>query len=253
MSTENNAGSAIAGSPIISGPDLNVLPGQPQVEMVPRAEYDKLYSSYGTQSNEVGEYRQFFNDISPLLEKLDSAPELAKAILDEKFDTGLATAILEGRVSIADANAVQTAAAAVETKLGAKAFNATSAEDIAKMVEKEVNKVKEQFEQRDELRSFEQKTADFIASTPDFADHGDAISKWLDDHADITDVETAYFAVKGKLSAGDAAKIAEARQAEISKEMAANAGGGSGAATHIRRGAAMVDQLIAGRSNPNVF
>jgi hypothetical protein len=221
--------------------------------MIPKAEYDKLYSAYGTLSNETGELRQFFGDITPLLEKADKSPELVQAFLNDKFDPDLATAILEGRVSVSDAQAVQAAAATVETKIGKQAFNAATPEEIAKMVEKEVAKVKEQFEQRDELRSFEQRTADFIASTPDFADHGDAISKWLDDHADITDVETAYFAVKGKLTVSEAAKISEQRQSEIAKEMAQNAGGGSSAATHIRRGSNVVDQLIAGRSNPNVF
>lgn len=258
MSNEVIPGSVNTGSPLISGPaNPNVLPvaGQPQqqAEMVPKAQYDELFSKFGQMGNENGEYRQFFNDISPLLEKLDNSPELAKAILDEKFDVGLATAILEGRVSVTDANAIQAAAATVEKGIGTKAFNATSPEEIAKMIETQVNKVKNELEQKEELRTFEQKTADFIANTPDFSDHGDAISKWFDSHPDIVDVETAYYAVKGKMSAEDAAKKATQTQAEVAKEMAQNAAGGASVATHIQRGSSLVDQLIGGRSNPNVF
>lgn len=255
--SNQNVGSAAAGSPEINGPaDPNVLPaGQPNVvgEVVSKAEHDALATKIGQMGNELGEYRSFFNDISPLLEKLDGSPELAKAILDEKFDTGLAEAILDGRVTIAEAGAVQAAAANVQQSIGDKAFNATNPEDLAKLVEKEMAKIRKEFEQRDELRTFEQKTSDFIANTPDFADHGEKISKWLDDHQDVTDVETAYFAVKGKISAEEAAKLTEQHQAEIAKDMARNAGSGSGSTTFIRRDAPLVDKLIASRSNPNVF
>jgi hypothetical protein len=52
------------------------------------------------QKKDLDEYKQFFNDLTPLLEKLDKEPELAKAFLDERFNTYLATAIVEGRVLI---------------------------------------------------------------------------------------------------------------------------------------------------------
>lgn len=254
--SEINDGSVFTGSPMSSGPiNPNELPGlgQPQGEVVPKAQYDELFTRFGQMGNEMGEYRQFFDDITPLLEKLDNSPEIAKAILDEKFDTALATAILEGRVSVGDAAVVQAAVSTVQKDLGKKAYGAASAEDVAKLVEKEVAKVKLELDQRDELRSFTQGTNDFIANTPDFTEHGDEISNWLDNHVDVTDVETAYYAVKGKLSESDAGKKAAAAQAEAAKEMAQNAGGGGGVATHIRRDSSLVDQLIGGRPNPNVF
>lgn len=254
---ENNSGSVQTGSPIIGGPaNANVLPaGQPQQvgEMVPKAQYDELFSKFGQQGNELGKHREFFDDITPLLEKLNDSPELAKVILDEKFDTNLATAILEGRVTVQEAGQVQAAVASVQKELGKQAFNASTPEDIAKMVEKEVGKVRQEIEHRDEMRSFEKRTSDFIASTSDFADYGDSISRWLDDHADIVDVETAYYAVKGKLSADEAAKKTIEAQTELAKEIAQNAGGGAGVATHLRRDSKLIDQLIGGRANPNVF
>lgn len=256
--SQNNTGSVQTGSPLIGGPsDANVLPasGQPQVqgEFVPKAQYDELFTKMGQMGNENGEFRQFFNDLTPLLEKLDKSPELARAFLDEKFNEDLAKAILDGRVTVKEAQAVAAATENVQQQLGQPAFNATSSEDLAKLVEKEMAKLRTELEQKDELRSFEQRTADFIANTPDFADYGDKISKWLDDHADVTDVETAYFAVKGKLSAEEAAKVAGNAQAELAKEMAQNASGGGSSATYVRRESNIVDQLIAGRSNPNVF
>lgn len=253
--SDNNDGSAKAGSPIIGGPNPNHFQdvGQPQtVEMVPKTQYDELFAKMGQMGNENGEYRKFFDDIAPLLEKLDTMPEVAKAILDEKFDTTLATAILEGKVTVGEAKAVQKAEEKVKKELG-KEYKETSEVDIAKLVEKEVEKVKVEIKEREELRDFEQKTADFIANTSDFAEYGDKISTWLDNHVDVTDVETAYYAVKGKLSAEDAAAKAEKAQAEAAKEVAMNASGGAGVATHIRRGTPMVDRLIGGRGNPNTF
>lgn len=257
MSEFNQDGSVYAGSPLIGGPtnpnDFSGT-GQPLTgETVPKAEYDKLYEAYGKQSNEVGEFRSFFDDVTPLLEKMDKYPEIAKAVMDEKFDSTLATAILEGKVSVGDAKAIEAAATAVQKDLGKKEFAATSAEDVAKLVEKEMVKARKELEEQEELRSFKQSTADFIANTPDFADHGAAISEWLDDHVEVSDVEVAYYAVKGQLSTQDAMSQAARAQAEASKDWAQNAGGGQGVATHIQRGTPLIDQLIGSRSNPNVF
>lgn len=246
-------GSVQAGSPITGGPNM----GQPQAEMVPKAVYDELYTKMGEMGNENGEYRKFFGDITPLLEKLDENPEIAQAILDEKFDTTLAEAIIAGKVSIIDAAVVQTAHTEVKKELGNKAYNAASSEDIATIVDQKVKERMQSFSedqrQRDELRSFEQHTNEFIANTPDFTDFSDQITKWLDNHADVTDVETAYYAVKGKLSEGEAANRTAQAQGDAAKDVALNAAGGAGNATYIRKDEKLVDVLIGGRSNPNVF
>lgn len=252
---EINNGSVNAGSPVISGP-ANVFPaGQPQQEgeFVPKAQYDELFTKMGQMGNENGEYRQFFDDLSPLLEKLDKSPELAKAFMDEKFNTDLATAIMEGRITVGEAGAIEAATNTVKQQVGMQAFNTSNPEDLSKLVEKEMAKLRAELDQKEELRTFEQRTTEFIASTPDFADYGDKISKWLDDHVDVTDVETAYFAVKGKMSVEEASRAAGNAQAELAKEMAQNAAGGGSSATYIRRDSNVIDSLIAGKSNPNVF
>lgn len=255
--SDNNNGSVATGSPLIGGPaNANVLPaGQPQQqgEFVSKAQYDELFTKMGQMGNENGEYRKFFDDLTPLLEKLDASPELAKAIMDEKFDSTLAEAILDGRVTVKEAKDLAAATDAVQQKLGEPAFNAASQGDLAKLVEKEMAKLRTELEQKEELRSFEQRTTEFIANTADFADYGDKISKWLDDHSDVTDVETAYYAVKGKMSVEEAGKLASNAQAELAKEMAQNASGGGSSATYIRRDSNIVDSLIASRGNPNVF
>src|ERR1035437_2069752 len=79
--------------------------------------YEELMSRFGTQGQELGEYRTFFQNISPLLDKLDQAPELVQAIIDGKVDKGIAQAVMEGRVDIRDAAIVQQAADTVKEKL----------------------------------------------------------------------------------------------------------------------------------------
>lgn len=44
------------------------------------------------------EYRKFFENISPLLDKLDANPELAQAIVDGKVDNELAIAVVTGEI-----------------------------------------------------------------------------------------------------------------------------------------------------------
>lgn len=126
-----NSGSASAGSPIVPAPNPN--PGAPAGQTLPTGgaidkakAYDELETRFGTQGKELGEYRQFFQNIAPLLDKLDQSPEMVQAIVDGKLDKDIAKAVLEGRVDVRDAAAVQAAHDQVKTKLGDKAYEATS-------------------------------------------------------------------------------------------------------------------------------
>ena len=96
-----------AGSPIVPAPGQ---PGAPagQTNTTGGAtgdtkNYDELVARFGTQGQELGEYRQFFQNIAPLLDKLDQAPELVQAIIDGKVDKNIAQAVMEGRVDVRDA------------------------------------------------------------------------------------------------------------------------------------------------------
>jgi hypothetical protein len=242
-----NPGSAKAGSPTGS-----VSAGSP----IDPEQYKNLEKVVGTQGQELGEFRQFFADISPLLEKLDKNPELVQAIVEGKLDAELAKAVMDGKVTIGDAKVVSAASAEVKKELGSKAYANASPEDIERLINEKVSAVKDELKGNlkdvEDTRVFEAQVSDFISRTPDFADYAQAIDKWLDSH-DITDISVAYYAVKGELSVKEAAKAAQEAEGEAAKGVALNAGGGPSMVTYSGGGADIVDSLISGKSNPNIF
>lgn len=223
---------------------------------VDQEQYKNLEKALGTQGQELGELRQFFTDIAPLLEKLDKSPELVQAIVDGKIDTNLTKAILDGKVKIEDAKIVSAANTEVKKELGTKTYNSTDPKDIEKMVEEKVALIKQELtgsmKEMEDARVFEAQLNDFISRTPDFEQYAAEIDKYLDEH-DITDIEVAYYAVKGKLSEKEAKKVAEREAGEAAKNVALNAGGGASRITYSGEGENVVDSLIAGRANPNIF
>lgn len=249
-----NAGSASTGP--VSTPNTGASTGQPGSTgdaIVNSQAYKALEQRLGEQGRELGDYRQFFQNISPLLEKLDQAPELVQAIIDGKVDKSLAQAVIENRVDIKDAAIVQAAHEQVKQQLGSKGYNAASADEVNKLIETQVGKVRKEFEEKAELQSFEDYTRTFIQNTPDFQSYSGAIDQWLEDHDNITDIEVAYYAVKGKMSEAGAAKAAEVAAAERQKDFMANAQGGGSTSRYAADGTPLVDQLIASRSNANLF
>lgn len=257
---DNNNGSAAAGSPIAgSVPNANTFAaGQTQAagSQIDPAQHKELEGLVGRQGAELGEYRKFFTDIAPLLEKLDKSPEIVKAILSDKVTGDLAKAALDGKVTIGEAQIVTQAHAEVKKELGKAGYQATTPEEINKMVEDKAKEIRADFEtkfkERDDMANFESSVNDFIARTPDFTKYAAEIDNWLDEH-DVTDIAVAYYAVKGELSEKEARQRADADGAEAQKNLALNAGGGNGRATHIQGGESIVDSLIAGKSNPNIF
>lgn len=257
--SDGNNGSAAAGSPI-AGPTVNLnnpgaSVGQPQGQGTGvnyEEQYRKLEEKLGAQGMELGEYRQFFQNISPLLDKLDQAPTLVQGILDGKIDDQLVTAVLDGRISVKDAQDVTKAHQEVKKEIGQKGYGDASPEAINKMVEDRVQKMRRDFEQDIELKAFEDKTQKFIENTKDFVEYADGIDKWLDSH-DVTDVEVAYWAVKGRMSEATAQKKAEEDAAERAKDLALNAMGGGVTTQYFEAGSPVVDKLISGSRNPNVF
>lgn len=255
-----NNGSGQPGSPI-AGPTINpnnpgagvgqpVVPqGASAADVVPKAVYDQLESKFGSQGMELGEYRSFFKNIEPLLDKLEKAPELVQAIIDGKITGDLAKAVYEGKVQVGDAQAVQQAAQAVQ---GNPENQGKTTPEIEALIEQKARELRKEFEEKTELQSFEQSTQKFIEGTPDFADYADKVSAWLDSH-DITDIRIAYYAVKGELSEAAAKRTAEAAAGEAARGIVANAGGGNSPAQYANDGTPLVDRLIASRPNANVF
>jgi CRISPR/Cas system CSM-associated protein Csm2 small subunit len=211
--------------------------------------FKELERRFGEQGRELGEYRQFFENVSPLLDKLDKDPALVQAILDDKIDESLVQAVVEGRVELKDAEVVTEAQKLVRSDLG-KAVKTTSPQDIERLVEKKVDEVRREFEEKAELQTFEQRTTQFIESTPDFLEYAEEIDKWLDSH-DVTDIEVAYYAVKGQLSEAAARNQAALDAAERAKGVALNASGGGVTSQYADDGTPLVDKLIGGSNSPN--
>ena len=220
------------------------------------AMYKELEKKFGSQGRELGEYRSFIEGITPLLNKLDASPELVQAIIDGKVDSELAKAAMEGKISFQDAAVVTQAHTEVKKDLGKRNYDASSPEDIQRLIEEKVSAVRTEMEAKmssaDEMRNFERSVNDFIDRTPDFADFAAEINDWLDDH-DTTDIQVAYYAVKGQVSEREAQRLAKEQAVENAKDIALNAGGGSSSRTYVRNDSDIVDRLIGGRSNPNVF
>jgi hypothetical protein len=247
--SDPNFGSAAAGSPASVPAAAGETPGQ---TVDTSKNYDELASRFGAQGQELGEYRQFFQNIAPLLDKLDAAPELVQAIIDGKVDKQIAQAVIEGRVDVRDAQAVVQANETVKEKIGEKAYDMATPESISKLVQAEVSKVRAEFAEKADLQTFQDYTQKFIEKTPDFQEYASDIDKWLDTH-DVADIEVAYYAVKGQMSEAKAAKVAETVAANNAKELMANAPGGNQQAQYSPNGAPLVDSFIAGRPNPNSF
>lgn len=262
--TDINNGSANAGSSIGGGvPNPNSFGGalgETQKDAASQINPDQvkeLESLVGRQGQELGEFRKFFQDISPLLDKLDKSPEIVQAILNDNVTADLAKAAMEGKISVSDAQVVSKAHAEVKKDLGKEGYVKTDSEDISRLVEEKVKEIRTEFEgklkERDELTSFESETQDFIARTPDFTKYASEIDKWLDEHDNVTDISVAYYAIKGELSEREAKKQAEIDLAEHQKGLALNSAGGGNRATHIASDQEAVDQLIGGKTNPNSF
>jgi hypothetical protein len=166
--SENNSG-----SPIVPAPNPNQISpaGEANKTGGEKGEtdaYKELETRFGSQGQELGEYRTFFQNIAPLLDKLDQAPELVQAIIDGKVDADIAKAVMEGRVDVKDAAIVQQANENVKEKLGEKKYDLATPESITKLVETEVSKVRKEFEEKADLQSFEEYSQKFIEKTADF-------------------------------------------------------------------------------------
>lgn len=213
------------------------------------AAYKEIESKFGAQGQELGEYRNFVNQITPLLEKLDANPGLVRAIVDGKIDESLVSAVLEGKITQQDAQVVTKANEQVTAEVGKTDMSQMTPEQVEAMIAAKAEEIRRDMEERAELQTFEQQTQAFIESTPDFVEYAEEIDKWLDTH-NIADIEVAYYAVKGQMSSAAAQKVAEEAAAERQKEMMLNASGGGGYATTAPDGTPLIDKLVGGPANP---
>lgn len=202
---------------------------------------------------ELNDYKNFFEGLQPLLQSLESNPELVQAILDGKLTKEFAEAALAGKLTVQEAQTAQAAVDEVKNDVGAKTFEQLSPEKLSELVDEKMAMLKKELTEKDEKRQFEEYTSKFIAETSDFEKYAKEVSEWLDKHTNVTDIRVAYYAVKGELSEKDAKAKADADAAETAKNFLLNAGPGGVQATHTVDGKSLVDVLIADHSNANAF
>ena len=251
MAETQTGASAQAGS-ATNGPASGNA-GQPDTGagQTPQIDQQKveLEKKLGEQGRELGEYRTFVQQISPLLTVLDKNPEFAQAIASGKIDDKLMKAVVEGKVKVEDATAAVAAHEQVKKDMGAQAYAQATPQEIQKaVVDQLTGQIDQRFRDAEELKDFEDNVTTFIGNTDDFKEYADDIQKWLEQHTDIDDIETAYWAVKGqKLAAGQSSA-----QGEGAKRIAQNAGGGAAPASgQIPTKVDLWDQLVAPRTDPN--
>lgn len=230
-------------------------------EYVPKNQYEEIEQKIGGQEKELGEYRSFFKEISPLLDKLQEQPDLVEAIMEGKIDSKLAESVMAGKFKIEDATEVAEAHKEIKKELGTKQYKEMSPEDIEKLVEERVTEhiekaeknLKTNFTSIEDRKEFESKVNSFIANTPDFPEFSEAVVNWLEEHPEQYEIEIAYDAVKGKALANLAKEEEDAKMGEAQKDLIRNAGGGSSQGNKIVENTNIIDSLIRNRSNPNVL
>lgn len=206
--------------------------------------------SFESVLKERDELKRFFNDATPLFEKMNASPDLVQAVLADKINDQIAKAALSGNLSVKEAETATAAVAAVEQQLGAKAFNSASPDEISRLVEERIAALESKLTEKDDMRQFESYTNQFISETPDFTKYSAQIATWLDEH-DVTDIKVAYYAVKGELSEKQAKEAADADASNTAKDFMLTQGGGSISANAIVGGQPFIDSLIANRTNAN--
>lgn len=272
MTEENiNAGAAnSAGSPANSSnsgaANSAGSPGVNLADYVSKVDYEALATKLGENSSELGGLRKFFEEIHPLMEKLQDQPEVIEAIVSGKLDSKLAQAVMDGKVDLKDATQVAEVHAQVKDELGKDKYNKLSGDDIEKLVMRKIESsltpiieklgkseqnLNKALTESDERREFENKVNGFIKNTNDFQDYAADVDKWFDEHPDQFDVEVAYYAVKGRKTTTEAMKQAEVTAAEEAKRLAANAGGGSSQGGAVINDPDFVDRLFGKVRNPN--
>lgn len=260
---EINAGSAgtNAGSPDNTqktGPSAGNegQPGQDDTK-IDRKQYEELEKKLGEQGKELGDFRKIYEGLSPLLDKLDAYPELVQMIMEGKITPELVSAISEGKVEPPEAKTVSQAHDEVKKEVGKDKYEAMKPMEIESLVaakiEEATKKIKQESNEKDEIRSFEDDLNRFVANTPDFAQYAEAIEQWFEQNPNQTDIRIAYRIVKAEDTERQAIAEAEKRKAEDAKNLAANAGGGASQSSAVIKDANIVDQFIAGKSNPNNF
>lgn len=239
-------GSGFPGSPENDGGSGSGSAGQAVdlSQYVLKTQHDELERKMGEMGNELGdsrkqlgEYKDYLQEISPLMTILADNPKTISAIVNGKIDDSLANAVLEGKLTVKQAEAhVAKAADEVKQEIGSEAFKGLTPEQLVDMVTTKVNasvaplveSVRQEIEDVKQTSSLEREIDEFVANTADIAEYADKIETFLDTHPGIKDIQHAYLIVKGMESMNARAEADQKAIAEASKEAALNVGGAGG-------------------------
>lgn len=228
---------------------------------IPKEQYEELETKLGTQGNELGEMRTFFDQVSPLLTNLDANPELLQAILDDKITDELIKDVIEGKIPTKEAETVTKAHETVKKELGNKEYEKASPEKIEELISAKLEegfkgietKFQKNLNEIEDKRTFEQGVYDFANSKTDFPEYAEAIERWFVDNPNQSDIKVAYNVVKGEVLQKKYEVEEKEKAGEEAKNVAANAGGGESQGTGTLEDKNIVDELIGNVSNPNIF
>lgn len=248
MPDVNLPGSGDPGS-LNSGPNT----GATVNGMVSEETYKQLERKLGEMGKELGDYNTYFESIKPVLEKLaeDTDGKLVHAILQGKLTPELATAALEGKLTMAEAKAIESVQKEVQKEVGKATFEKMDPAEIERLVGERMKLVEEKIETRlkeaEDDVEFSKGLDGFVDAHPDFVELKDQILEWLDKH-DSLDPSAAYYAVKGELWERLAAEEAKKSGSERMKEVAMNAAGGGGSSAAQIVSDDILDQFISPRT-----
>lgn len=219
------------------------------------AQYKELEVKLGSQGKELGDNRKFIEEITPLMEKLQGKTELVEAIMNDKISPELMQSVADGTVTTKEAKDVTKAHDDVKKDLGDKGYDKTSQEDIKKLVADKIGEVRQDFkktlDEKDQQNEYDDKLKSFINNTPDFEEHTQTIAKYLQENPSVIDVKVAYDAVTGIALRAKYAKQEEKDAADLAKDIAGNAGGGSGQNSANMSKEDLLDKLIGKAKDPN--
>lgn len=253
MSQEQSGGNS-------SPNNLNASQGEDNIPdgYIPEEEAQKkieeLQEEMTQQGEKLGKYQEIFQDVQPLLNKLDGQPELVDAILNGDIDADIAQKVADGEITPEQAQAEQDHKDANQSNEGDNTQE-LSIDKLEQMVEEKTGAVKEEVEKKlqeqKRKRQFEKEIEQFMESTPDFDKYADDIAAFLNEHEEIENIEVAYNAVKGQRLEQEQKEQSEQDKKQEAKRRAMNAAGGRSQGGQPIQDSDALDDLIAPSSNPN--
>lgn len=257
---KNNMNEELKGSDTSGNPEEEkVEESNVEEKKVTNEQYKELEVKLGEQGKELGDFRTFVDEVTPLLDKLQSQPEVVEAILSGKINAQLAKSVSEGKFKIEDAVVTAEAHKEVKKDLGSKKYKDLSVEDVEKLIQEKAEEIVSakvkgldaKINQHKETRDYEDSVNAFLKNTPDFSEYAEEVRQWYKDHPDQYDIEIAYNAVKGRRTTSELSTKKEEDAVEEAKRIASGLSEGGSINRVTIKDKALIDELVSSNVNPN--